>query len=694
MLSRERSGNGSRPKPQPHGPQYWRAVISLLAVGALLMPALFALPQSSGAETVSQEDKWPMQSDGLNRLALQAKDSKTSPHAEMEMKSGNKSGFSVARPAQASGNVEYYVLNVEFRDAASRRTVFTDTRASMLPGASVLTTIDRFVDVFITGDAPYTALRNRRDVMRVEVVASVQVPPPPVSELLGVESRAVPDKIVRGGFNGRTGKGVIVAIIDSGIDFRHPDFITYDRAGRPVSRLLYLWDTATLFTRGRGSAGPFTYPNKTPIGTLYTRAQLTEALRKEAAGTASNIPATDENGHGTACASVAAGNGNGDKGTKGMKRPDVVGVAPEADLIGVRLGKFGLENSYLVNAASEWLDRVAGPSPLVVSGSFGGHSGGHDGQLVSERQLSSRFPLTKAGRALVIAAGNEGRSSMHAEATFGDRKSAKLVGWESVPKATLNIYFDNADPGLVIVPAKDTKYELRWDINLLTGHASAWLTLAGGIGGLWLYNESGKQTTAHLFLPSRTERGPAAAFWPEMTSYSALVGEPGTAANALTIGSYDWNDNFHAGGNWTTLFEVCRGADGKRAPLEIGRISCYSSPGPTRLGAVKPEIVAPGEWYSSSYAKIPGQGGIEGWPYVDSTGNYCGMNGTSAATPYTAGIIALIFQQRPTLTWGEVRNLMTSKASRDPFTGTVPNKHWGYGKLDMPAVERIFAALN
>jgi subtilisin family serine protease len=495
---------------------------------------------------------------------------------------------------------------------------------------------------------------------------------------------------VRGGHDGLTGKGVIIAVIDSGIDFRHPDFITYDAAGRPTSRLLYLWDTATDYKRGHGSPAPFTYPNKASIGTLYTREQLTGDLRR-AAGADSGIPATDENGHGTACAGIAAGNGNADKGTKGMKRGEVVGVAPDADIIGIRLGKYGLENSYLLNAACEWLDRIAAKTPLVVSCSFGGHWNGHDGQTVKERQLSERFALGKPGRAIVVAAGNEGRDPIHAEASFGDRKNAKLIRWNSLDGAILNIYFDCADKGLDILPAADTKYKLlAVDLNRVTGQLTASLQLPDGPGGLWLVNESGVQTKAHLFMPSVDENGaPASAFWPDVVSYSTLVGEPGAAANAITVGSYDWNDNFHSGGSLITLLEVCRSSDGARSPLEIGKISCYSSPGPTRLGTVKPEIVAPGEWYSSSYAKLP-----RDWPYVDTTGNYAGMNGTSAATPYTAGLIALIFQKRPALTVGEIRNLLTSKATRDPFTGTLPNKQWGHGKLNMAAVERIFAALN
>ena len=70
------------------------------------------------------------------------------------------------------------------------------------------------------------------------------------------------------------------------------------------------------------------------------------------------------------------------------------------------------------------------------------------------------------------------------------------------------------------------------------------------------------------------------------------------------------------------------------------------------------------------------------------------MNGTSAATPYTAGIIALMFQKKPTLTLGEVKRLLklySSKGGLKPFSRAIPNNNWGYGKLDMAAIDKIFA---
>src|SRR5205823_8131177 len=110
-----------------------------------------------------------------------------------------------------------------------------------------------------------------------------------------------------------------------GVDFRHPDFV--DAAGR--SRLLYYWDTQTEFRPGRGRPGPLKYPNGTPVGTLYTRDDLTALL----AGNDPQAGPQDAGGHGTACAGVAAGTGalraELAKTDLRLRDFDYTGVAPE-----------------------------------------------------------------------------------------------------------------------------------------------------------------------------------------------------------------------------------------------------------------------------------------------------------------------------------------------------------------------------
>lgn len=284
----------------------------------------------------------------------------------------------------------YLYANVEFTTSQAREAVFSSAKVSQIKGITVVTTVDRFADVFIATKGAFQQLKMATPgVVWVEDSGIVEAPPPPPVSASKTGSRSVPDQIVRNGFQGLRGKNVIVAVVDSGVDFRHPDFITYDAAGNPTSRLLYLWDMGTNYQTGRGTVAPVKFPNGASVGTLYTQQQLTAELR----ASKRTIPATDLEGHGTACASVAAGNGNADMGTGGLKRSEVVGVAPDAMIIGVSLdmGKNGgLEGAIMINAISEWLDKAAGAKPLVVSNSWGGHYTGHDGQTVSERQMNVR----------------------------------------------------------------------------------------------------------------------------------------------------------------------------------------------------------------------------------------------------------------------------------------------------------------
>src|SRR5208282_3017831 len=337
---------------------------------------------------------------------------------------------------------------LEFDSPASRQRLH-------VPGVSVLTGVDRFAEVFVPpspeGKGPDLtvgkALLSAPGLVWFELGGAVEVPPPPAFEI-GLPARGVPEQIVRGGYAGLTGKGVIVAIIDSGADFRNADFINFDTTGRPTSRMLYLWDTMTneFDSSGLGTKPPYSYPNGASIGTLYTRQQLTAEL----ASGGRRIPATDEGGHGTATTGISAGNGNNSRGA-------YAGVAPEADIIVVRVGGSGegLEHSYLLNAAIAWIDSVAKREgkPVVFSCSFGGHDGPHDGTSIQERELDARFPANAPGRAIVFSAGNERTRGLHGQTSYtGGNQPGRLL-WQSENPAIVNIFLHAQGGGFI-----DTKH--------------------------------------------------------------------------------------------------------------------------------------------------------------------------------------------------------------------------------------------
>ncbi|HEX3655360.1 MAG TPA: S8 family serine peptidase [Pirellulales bacterium] len=586
----------------------------------------------------------------------------------------------VARPA---GSTSVQVVNLEFADAAT-------CQAFELPSVKVITRFKTFADIFVwvqpdghldaTVIAALEKLKSDNKLTWYEPYGEKSVPPLPRVKPIAERSRAFPDQIVRGGYNGLTGKGVIIAIIDSGIDFRHPDFITYDAAGLPTSRVLYFWDTLSeSYANGFGAPAPLCWPNGAPIGTIFSRDNLTAELRSARP----HILEFDTYGHGTGCAGVAAGNGNASKGA-------FAGVAPGADIIAVRIGGHAgagaMENGFLYNAICGWLDEKAGQQPLVVSCSFGGQYGGRDGYLIEERQTSARFDSSTRARAICICSGNEAELPIHAGLDIKGANAQAVLSWSSSDAATIELYLqtdDDADIHVNTPPGASYKV-LQDYVHPLTQNVYVKLDVGSGKGELSVYSKSGRNFGADAYIYG----GDDARFDDQCLSANKLVGAPGAASQAITVGSYDFNDHFNTEGRDVTL------PDTARQPITIGQLSSYSSPGPRRLGdgpkfaenVVKPDIVSPGEWH---VVATP----LNVVPIFsrDSTGYYADFNGTSAATPYTAGVIALLFEKQPSLTVGEVKDLLHACAQKDAYAQDVPGPGWGYGKLNIQAVAQLLS---
>ncbi len=577
-------------------------------------------------------------------------------------------------------NSTYLVAHAEFDSAESCSKLNA-------PGVRVFNRFEKWADVFVdTKEASaLKSVTTAPGVVWVELGRRVTVPPPP--ETRTAVSRAPAEPIVRGGLSGLTGRGVVVAVVDSGIDFRHPDFITKDATGKPISRITHYWDTMTDWEPGKpGRQGPVAFQNGRGLGTVYTQEDLTAALREPSP----TIAPLDTNGHGTSCAGIAAGNG--------QALPDrrYTGVAPNADIIGVRIGPGpGLPNSYLMGAIANWIDAVTGPRPTVVSCSFGGQLGGRDGQRVLERQLSARYAPDRPGRALCIAAGNDGADAIHGEVSFAGESSPGIFTW-SVPAdavaATLDVYFDSDDKQVSLRTNLESKLDLRKGrgrIHPLTKQLVWSIDLQPGAGELRLFSPTGASRKADAYISAFGSKS-RAVFTGPCVSLGKQVGTPGTTASAITVGSYDWNNEFESKRGKLILGDVIRTtSDGKPSPLVIGGLSSYSCPGPSRTGTLKPEIAAPGQFH---IAPAPTQTG--GDKLLHISGLYQPFNGTSAATPYLSGVIALMMEKKRDLTSGEIKKLLERSATSDRFTGSVPNPRWGYGKLDLNAVRKLVDAVK
>ncbi|MEP6756913.1 MAG: S8 family serine peptidase [Chthonomonadales bacterium] len=578
---------------------------------------------------------------------------------------GSKSAANDETPAAAKTDGDtFLVLNMEFDTEAH----CSGYAAKLAPS---FTRSGKYLEAFL----PATKAKEGAaeidtfpGLVRLEVVTRTTIPPPAPTG--GEAKRFSPEPIVRGGLAGMTGKGVIVAIIDSGIDFRNKDFIRMEN-GKPVSRILYLWDTTSNdYSAGKGGVKPpISFPNGAGVGTIYSKSQLTADLQQST----SAIGPRDLNGHGTSCAGIAAGNGT--------NKADYIGVAPDADIIAVRIGSSdasGLENAWTMNAACDWLDRYAGPKPIVISCSFGGQDGRHDGSSIEELELANRFPDSARGRAICVAAGNEGAQAIHAEVKLGTEAAPATISWKATPGSSLSLHFDTDEladikftpgPGLKL-PKLTAKYYPE------TKQATVPInTLGDGTGSLSLYSDKGRTIKCDVYIYGGTFDAGCATF-------SKLIGRPGTSSAVITVGSYDWCDTFEIAGQLMTVTP-------KSGALVRGGLSNYSSLGPSRNPKdVKPDLVAPGQYYAAS-APLNATHGKR-----DTTGLYQLFNGTSAATPYVSGCIALIMQKKPDITFGDIKSAIHGGLTKDTYTGDLPNYKWGFGKLDLSAMKSILSSIK
>ena len=573
-------------------------------------------------------------------------------------------------------------------------------------------------------------LAKLTSVESVETMPAVRLPPKP--KLKGPATLSRPRGDEPGQFNerfdrqGLTGKGVIVAVIDTGIDWRHEDFIRAD--GK--TRILFLYDPyddSFAESKGKvGSAPPYLNLDGSPVGTLYTSEQINTALSGSG-----EVNSRDTVGHGTACAGTAAGNGRA--AGNGVLPGTYQGVAPEAEFIVVKgLGGSG-PCPIKPTVSVEWVFKKAKElgRPCVVNMSYGGHYTAHDGTDAGEKLLDGLLGAGKPGQVAVVSAGNEGDENMHAFGRFGPPGQPDNYGrWIELfvsEYTEVNAYFRGKDDWGLNILGKDNflvteegkgvqgyVYRSGGKLGSLAWHAGA--VYSGGVAKEW---GGPKGSTApknfaeywdeyvgvtrlkngydhvELMLPpgkylirgygegENVADGRFDLYLPESTAahfgrgvaFSELVGSPGNSANVITVGSYDFRNRWVNLKGTTTAYN-----------LPLGQLSDYSSPGFRLDGLVKPEISAPAQYAISSLAKDcemgeDSKGALDG-VMVTQDGKHLAWRGTSAAAPYIAGVIALMLEKNPTLDTAQVKKLLVETAKSDAQTGAVPNRQWGNGKVD------------
>lgn len=590
----------------------------------------------------------------------------------------------------------------------------------------------------VYGQAPVSklgSLASERTVVNIASTKSAKIPEFPKSSAVpnivsdyeaagakGARSAAAPlaNEFEKGTL---TGKGVIVGVIDTGIDFRHPDFIKPDG----TSRILAIWDLydESFNTSGGkiGTAPPKLTEGGDPLfGTVYTNTQINAALK--GTGTVNTI---DNNGHGTAVAGTAAGNGRASTAAN-------VGVAPEADLVIVKACDCGGFTENWIYGA-EWINQFAKnmKRPLVVNGSFGGHYSAHDGKDPEEIFLNQLTGKGIPGVLYTMSAGNEGYSNMHATGRFGPKRPGQADVQSSPISVTISAertnsagsmllgFFDARDDwGVAVVPSAmsnlkdkagnplvfylvksegEVKYVIRQgseapdDFGELTTTVNRYSTLGTTTDMLALPLPAGTYDLYGFATSAKVSGGYFDFYAPNNrvvdfgrgTTKTGMVGSPGNAANVITVGAYNFRKNWTNLSGTETVFS-----------FDIGDISDYSSPGGRRRdGVVKPDIAAPATYTISPLSSAAGpdsescdghnMGAGLGANYVTPDGKYIVWSGTSASSPFTAGVVALMLQKNSSLDAEQVRQILIKTAKKGGLIGGVPNPAWGYGMLDPAA---------
>ncbi len=448
-----------------------------------------------------------------------------------------------------------------------------------------------------------------------------------------------------------TGAGVVVAIIDAGIDYVHPDFRNEDG----TSRILYLWD----------QTGEGTPPAGFTAGTEYTQEQINEALR--APNPLAVINCKDPTGHGTAVAGIAAGNGRGSNGQN-------MGVATEAALIVVKVGIKGYQafarSTELMRGVKYVIDKARERnSPVVINMSFGMNNGSHRGDTLFEAYLTDITNEWKTS--MVIPTGNEGAAGHHFRGqiaanqtqevdfftapgieefyisfwkNFSDSFSVEVIfpngessGVISISNQVKNVRVDNLV--LTVIYGQPSHYSISQEIFFLVRVTSG--TVKAGTWKLRIISGRVVDGNFRMWLPT-LEQVTDKTYFSNPTSEDTMT-IPSTAYKMIRVAGY--NDR-------------------------VGNIAEFSGKGNANMALPNPDLAAP----------------AVGILTTSVGGGYDAFTGTSMAAPFVTGSVALMMQ------WGIVNN-------NDPFlfgervraflrlgsnrmaNVTYPNPLFGYGTL-------------
>lgn len=563
------------------------------------------------------------------------------------------------------------------------------------------------VDLIIEGDLSPDLLRGRGIEVnsRIGRFMTARCPLPLLSQLLalpGIERVSVAERcrpnldrsaldvgankirtVVPPSFTGQTGAGVLVGVVDTGIDYANPDFQKPDS----TTRLVSLWDQTS-------GAAP-------PAGFSYGEEWLPPAIN---AGIPSEV---DSQGHGSHVMGIAAGDGSATG--NGESAFTYVGMAPEADLCMV---KTNFQTTAIVDGVNYIFRKAASLGKrAVVNLSLGTQQGPHDGTLDMDLMLNA---LTGPGKIIVASAGNEGADDLHGQVTLSGATPQNMT--LSVPAYTAAsgagndfLLFSGWYAGTsqisvkIVTPSGVTLGPVATGANLLGQNTvDGYLNINNGTStpsngaheiyvevydnnvskppmtGTWTFTftpvsiPGGGRLDMYLYSSKLANGAGPLARWVQNVAFGGVVGSPGDADSIVTVAAYTTKDCWFSVDGRSYCWNP-------RPPLND--IASFSSQGPRRDGALKPDISAPGFGITSTLSAS----------YLAQTaltapdGVHVNFAGTSMSAPHVTGATALLLARSEWAgaTPSGIKARLASTARADAFTGSVPNATWGAGKLDL-----------
>ena len=449
---------------------------------------------------------------------------------------------------------------------------------------------------------------------------------------------------------GLTGRGVLVGIVDSGIDLTNPDFRNEDG----TTRVAALWDQADR---------------------EYTSEEINEFLNAEGTGQPAAQPplSADNSGHGTAVAGIAAGNGRGSEGRRYR------GAAPESELVIVKMkspqpGGFPRTTELMTGVDYVIRKALELRKPIAVNISFGNTYGPHDGTSLVERFLNDISDTWK--NVICIGSGNEGAAAGHASGLVSDEEEAVRELAVQERETVLNVqiwksYVDEMDISVVnpsgervgpfreilgpqrfllgntellIYYGEPKPYSVRQEIYISFLPVQSYVD--SGVWRIILTPRRIVDGTYQMWLPAQAALNVGTAFLTPNSMSTLTV--PSTASQAVTVAAYDAR----------TFSYADFSGRGPAAVYEGGNVP-------------KPDLAAPGVLVN---APVPG-------------GGYRAFSGTSFAAPFVTGSAALLMEwgivrgNDPYLYGEKVKAYLRRGARELPGYSEWPNAQLGYGVL-------------